>query len=166
MKRRGTRVFGRRRRDAVRARAMVCRASRSRTGVRATHGRGRRLESSRRMDGCRECIASHRIHSRARGRSRHRRSRHRHRSNGIARVFSFHARERRREARTRRVRVEHRRKRGCGSENGIIHSRRRTRDGTTQRTVFVRGMRTRRGGGWTRPRLWIRGGDRAHLSRV
>ena len=162
MKRRGTRVFGRRRRDAVRARAMVCRASRSRTGVRATHGRGRRLESSRRMDGCRECIASHRIHSRARP-SFARRSP---REIVTARARAFHVRDRRREARTRRVRVEHRRKRGCGSENGIIHSRRRTRDGTTQRTVFVRRMRTRRGGGWTRPRSWIRGRDRAHLSRV
>ena len=83
-----------------------------------------------------------------------------------ARARAFHVRDRRREARTRRVRVERGRKRGCGSENGIIHSRRRTRDGTTQRTVFVRRMRTRRGCGWTRPRSWIRGRDRAHLSRV
>ena len=73
-----TRVFERR--DAVRgARSsdgrFVDRVVRGRAFVRATRGRGRRTESSRWMDGCRECMARVRIHSRARRRFRRRRSR-------------------------------------------------------------------------------------------
>ncbi len=90
-----TRVFGRR--DAVRgARSsdgrFVDRVVRGRAFVRATRGRGRRHESSRWMDGCRECMARIRIHSRARRRSRRRRSRNstsleRHRACVFASMF-------------------------------------------------------------------------------
>jgi len=77
-----------------------------------------------------------------------------------------HARRRRRASRARRVRVEHRRKRGCRPAIGVIHPRRRARDGPTTRSVFVRRMRARRRGRGTRLRARDRGRHRADLSKV